>query len=155
VRFFCTTTSMLQHESERYAHQRIFQRPIERIGIFQQALARFAEFIQSIFQGSDCKGDKRPRFQRMLFGVSPHALDHPWRKRQEYWRDLGFRMHFVERLQYRPVQIILLGQVLSSFRGAMGQETILNFIRSPRLIPEFLAQVIWTWRLSSMYPPGG
>src|SRR4029077_2521596 len=30
--------------------------------------------------------------------------------------------------------------------------TILNFIRSPRLTPALLAQVIWTWRLSSIYP---
>jgi hypothetical protein len=145
---------MLQHESERYAHQRIFQRPIERIGIFQQVLARFAEFIQPIFQGFDCKGDKRARFQTMLFGVSPDALDHPWRKRQEYRRDLRFRLHFVERLQYRPVQIIRWVRFFHR-SGGMGQETILNFIRSPRLTSEFLAQVIWTWRLSSMYPPGG
>ncbi len=39
--------------------------------------------------------------------------------------------------------------------GAMLAYTTGTFIRSPRLTPALLAQVIWTWRLSSIYPACG
>jgi hypothetical protein len=37
--------------------------------------------------------------------------------------------------------------------GPLG--STLNVILSPRLTPALVAQVIWTWRLSSIYPPQG
>ena len=66
----------------------------------------FTEFIRLIFLGFDRQGNQRCWFHRVVSGVGRNSLKHLWRKCQEYRRDLSFRMHFVEGLQYRPVQVI-------------------------------------------------
>ena len=45
-------------------------------------------------------------FQRVLSGIGLNAFNHLWRKCQEYRCDLCLGVHFVERFQYRLVQVI-------------------------------------------------
>src|ERR1700730_546994 len=46
-----------------------------------------------------------------------------------------------------------ISSIQETHSGPLG--STLNVILSPRLTPALLAQVIWTWRLSSIYPPRG